>query len=57
MKDFEFWDKFYSDLERQLTNYKRPRNWRKRAANAGKTLRKPVLNQSEGRKGKHFDKD
>lgn len=49
MKDLQWWDNFYTDLEKGLTKYTRPKDWKQRAENAENNTRKPVRNQYEGR--------
>lgn len=49
MKDLQWWDNFYTDLEKGLTKYTRPKDWKQRAENAETNTRKPVRNQYEGR--------
>jgi hypothetical protein len=49
MKDLSWWDKFYTGLEKDLTKYTRPENWKERAMAAESNQRKPIRNQYEGR--------
>jgi len=51
--DLKFWNDFYSELEKGLTNYVRPENWKERAAKAESRRQKPILNQQEGLKRPH----
>ena len=50
MKNEHDWiDEFYTELERGLTKYKRPENWRERMLKTIDKQFKPVRNQKEGR--------
>lgn len=53
MKDWI--DEWYSDLERNLTKYKRPDDWRERFEKAQERIRKPVRNQFEGKRSAHHE--
>lgn len=57
MKDLSWWDRFYADMEKGLTNYTRPSDWKERAAKAETRLSKPVRNQREGRTTWSSDND
>ncbi len=51
MNSLDWWDRFYTDLEKGLSScgrsYTRPIDWRERALDI--KIRKPVRNQHEGR--------
>jgi hypothetical protein len=58
MSDDNKWiDEWYTELEKGLTNYKRPDDWLERMLKAKDTVRKPVRNQYEGRKGSNKHED
>lgn len=60
MIDLEFWDNFYSELERNFRacgiDYTRPVNWKERAYKAENSTRKPNRTQHEGL-SRSFDYD
>lgn len=45
-------DEWYSELERQLTNYKRPEDWKERFDRLVERQSNPVRNQYEGLRSK-----
>lgn len=49
MNELDWWDQFYTDMEKGLTKYTRPKDWKERALNVETRHRKPVRNQYEGR--------
>jgi hypothetical protein len=52
MSELDWWDQFYTEMEKGLSScgrtYTRPKDWKERAMTAETKHRKPVRNQYEG---------